>query len=63
MKIYFDGKESTIIKITANLPRTGTTAVICRGNSIQFGTPDGAKQVFIGDTVVIEGDSVTIEDY
>ena len=63
MRIYFDGKESTIIKIISNMPNKGSaTAVVCRGNSIQFATPEGAKQAFIGDTIVIDGDKVTVED-
>ena len=61
MKIYFDGKESTIIKIMANLPNKGNAiALKATHNSI---TIPCVGQAFIGDSIVIDGDSVTIEDY
>ncbi|SDZ18987.1 hypothetical protein [Tindallia californiensis] len=62
VEITFDGTEKSILKIIENLRSTDATAFICRGNSIQFGTPNGAKQVFIGDTVVIEEENVWVED-
>ncbi|HZJ99771.1 MAG TPA: hypothetical protein VFC79_07180 [Tissierellaceae bacterium] len=58
MKIIFNGSEESILKILDNLPRD--YAIISRDSSIQLSTDDGAKQVWIGDIVVIEGDSVTV---
>lgn len=64
VKIIFDGSEKSILEIIKNLPDSHGKAIIARGNSIQLATDEGAKQVWIGDSVVIKGDSVkVIETY
>jgi len=64
VKIIFDGSEKSILEIIKNLPDSHGKAIIDRGNSIQLATDEGAKQVWIGDSVVIKGDSVkVIETY
>ena len=60
VKIVFDGSEKSILEIIDNLPDDHGKAIIARGNSIQLATDEGAKQVWIGDSVVIEGDSVKV---
>lgn len=60
MKIIFNGSEESILKILDNLPDDHGKAIIVRGNSMQLSTDTGVKQVWIGDIVVIEGDSVTV---
>jgi len=64
VRIIFDGSEKSILEIIKNLPDSHGKAIIARGNSIQLATDEGAKQVWIGDSVVIKGDSVkVIETY
>ena len=64
MRIIFDGSEKSILEIIKNLPDSHGKVIIDRGNSIQLATDEGAKQVWIGDSVVIKGDSVkVIETY
>lgn len=60
VNIVFDGSEKSILEIINNLPESHGKAIIFRGNSIQLATDEGAKQVWIGDSVVIENDSVKV---
>jgi hypothetical protein len=59
MEIKFTGKEIDVLRIIENLPGKAK-AVRAYKNSITIPTNTGTKQVFIGDTVVIDGDKVTI---
>ena len=59
MKIIYNGKEDCILEIINNLPGE-TKSVRKYGNSIIIPTIKGADQVFVGDTVVIDGDKVSI---
>lgn len=58
MKIKYDGTEESILTIMENLPfeRKWIKREV---NSITIPTP-GARQVFKGETVVIEDDKVKI---
>jgi hypothetical protein len=58
-QIKYTGKEDCVIEILDNLP-SHTNAVRRLGESIVIPTRNGAKQVFVGDTVVIVGENITI---
>jgi hypothetical protein len=59
MQIKFDGSEENILEILAQLP--SKSKIIRRiGNSIIIPTDKGAKQVYKGDAVVIDGEMVTV---
>ena len=62
MRITFDGSEKSVLEIINNLPDSHGKAVITRGNSIQLATDEGARQIWIGGSVIIEGDSVRAEE-
>lgn len=59
MKIKFSGGEEDILKILATL-QGETKAIRVIGNSIIIPTKEGAKQVHKGDTVIIDGETITI---
>lgn len=61
VEITFDGTESSILKLIEHLP-DGRRWVKRDGNSITIPTLDGAKQVFKGDMVVVDGLHISIKD-
>jgi hypothetical protein len=59
MEIQFTGSENNILKILENLPSKSKT-IRRIGNSIIIPTCKGAKQIYKGDAVVIDGEMVTV---
>lgn len=60
MKIRFTGTEENVLKILSNLPEEKAKAVRVIQNSIIIATDKGAKQVFKGDSIIIEENTVTV---
>ncbi|MFA5305969.1 MAG: hypothetical protein WC365_00830 [Candidatus Babeliales bacterium] len=60
MKIKFTGTEDNILEIINALPGKAKAIKAC-GKSITIPTSKGAKQVFVGDVVVVEGENVRVE--
>ncbi len=60
MKIKFTGTEASILEILHALPGNAK-AIKASGKSITIPTSRGTKQVFVGDTVVIE-ENVRVEE-
>lgn len=59
MDIKYDGKQETILKILSALPGSVKSIRTC-GKSIIIPTACGARQIYKGDIVTIEGENVTV---
>lgn len=58
-EIKFNGKEDCILEIIHNLPRN-SKAIRNNGKSITIPTSKGARDVYIGDVVIVDGENVSI---
>jgi hypothetical protein len=59
MNIKYDCKQETILKILSLLPSSSKAIRTC-GTSIIIPTSKGARQVYKGDTIIIDGENITI---
>jgi hypothetical protein len=59
MQIKFNGSEDNVLEILSQLP-SNSKAIRRFGNSIIIPTDKGAKQVYIGDTVIINNTAVEV---
>ncbi len=64
IRITYTGKEEEVFQILNYLPSRegGAVAIQAEKGSITIPTPHGARQVFKGDTVIIDGDFVRVEE-